>query len=67
LQLARKTTHLPKCLLMGPIWNFSGGPNSLSHGFDSWEDYDCSDGIFFPLMLSCVSDGVRVTRFKRSL
>jgi len=36
LQLDRKNTHLRECLLilMGPIWNFLGGPNSLSHGSD---------------------------------
>jgi len=35
LQLVRKSTHLPKCLLIllkVPIWIFFGGGNSLSHG-----------------------------------
>jgi len=34
LQLARKSTHLPKCLLIlkGPIWIFLGGPNSVPYG-----------------------------------
>ena len=35
LQLARKSTHLPKCLLIlkGPSEFFLGGANSRSHGF----------------------------------
>ena len=34
MQLDRKSTHLPECLLIlkSPIWIFFGGPNSLSHG-----------------------------------
>jgi len=50
LQLALKSTHLPKWLLMlkGPIWIFFGGLDSLSHG----SAVDNHFNAVFPMLLA---------------